>query len=142
MATYQHILVALDLSDESEAILSKAHDIALLHQAKLSACHVVEPLAFAYGGDVPIDMSEAQRIIEEQAKIRIGKLLAKHPSTDITSYIQIGPTTSAIHDLAKLQQADLIVVGSHGRHGLALLFGSTANGVLHGACTDVLAVRV
>ena len=38
--------------------------------------------------------------------------------------------------------ADLIVVGSHGRHGLALLLGSTANGVLHGATCDVLAVRV
>jgi len=34
------------------------------------------------------------------------------------------------------------VVGSHGRHGLALLLGSTANGVLHGASCDVLAVRV
>ena len=38
--------------------------------------------------------------------------------------------------------ADLIVIGSHGRHGLALLLGSTANGVLHGAPCDVLAIRV
>ena len=38
--------------------------------------------------------------------------------------------------------ADLIVVGSHGRHGLALLLGSTANDVLHGAPCDVLAVRL
>jgi universal stress protein A len=37
---------------------------------------------------------------------------------------------------------DLVVVGSHGRHGLSLLLGSTANGVLHGAGCDVLAVRV
>ena len=37
---------------------------------------------------------------------------------------------------------DVIVVGSHGKHGLALLLGSTANGVLHGANRDVLAVRV
>ncbi|MEO1899758.1 MAG: universal stress protein, partial [Methylococcales bacterium] len=37
---------------------------------------------------------------------------------------------------------DLIVVGSHGRHGLALLLGSTANGVLHHAVCDVLAVRL
>ena len=39
-------------------------------------------------------------------------------------------------------ETDLIVVGSHGRYGLALLMGSTANGVLHGATCDVLAVRV
>jgi len=35
-----------------------------------------------------------------------------------------------------------IVVGSHGRHGLALLLGSTANDILHGAPCDVLAVRL
>jgi universal stress protein A len=37
---------------------------------------------------------------------------------------------------------DLVVVGSYGRHGLQLLLGSTANGVLHLAACDVLAVRV
>lgn len=36
----------------------------------------------------------------------------------------------------------MIVVGSHGRHGLALLLGSTANDVLHGAPCDVLAVSL
>jgi universal stress protein A len=39
-------------------------------------------------------------------------------------------------------EADLIVIGTHGRHGLGLLLGSTANGVLHGVKRDVLAVRV
>ena len=47
-----------------------------------------------------------------------------------------------IHSKAEEIGADLIVVGSHGRYGLALLMGSTANGVLHGATCDVLAVRV
>ena len=43
---------------------------------------------------------------------------------------------------AALEACDLIVVGSHGRHGLALLLGSTANDVLHGAPCDVLAVHL
>ncbi|WP_313899138.1 universal stress protein [Leclercia adecarboxylata] len=47
-----------------------------------------------------------------------------------------------MHRLAKKQGCDLIVVGSHGRHGLALLLGSTANDILHGAPCDVLAVRL
>jgi universal stress protein A len=39
--------------------------------------------------------------------------------------------------------ADLVVVGSHGRHGLArVMLGSTANAVLHGAKCDVLTVRI
>ncbi len=44
--------------------------------------------------------------------------------------------------MAKEHDCDLIVVGSHGRHGLALLLGSTANDVLHGAPCDVLAVSL
>lgn len=44
--------------------------------------------------------------------------------------------------MAEEQKADLIVIGSHGRHGLGRLLGSTANGVLQGAPCDVLAVRI
>ena len=47
-----------------------------------------------------------------------------------------------IINVAEQQQVDLIVVGSHGRHGLALLLGSTANSILHTAKCDVLAVRL
>ncbi|BBI62758.1 hypothetical protein HSBAA_40640 [Vreelandella sulfidaeris] len=47
-----------------------------------------------------------------------------------------------IHRFAEEHGVDLIVVGSHGRHGFALLLGSTSTGVLHGAQCDVLAVRV
>ena len=52
--------------------------------------------------------------------------------------------SATVNQINKLEEAgaDIIVVGSHGRHGLALLLGSTANGVLHGASCDVLAVRV
>jgi universal stress protein A len=44
--------------------------------------------------------------------------------------------------VAEEESADLIIVGSHGRHGLALLLGSTANNVLHHAPCDVMAVRL
>ena len=42
---------------------------------------------------------------------------------------------------AKERQMDLIVVASHGRHGVSAVLGSTADGVLHTASCDVLAVR-
>jgi universal stress protein A len=44
--------------------------------------------------------------------------------------------------MAEELDADLIVLGTHGRHGLGLMLGSTANAVLHGAPCDVLAVKV
>lgn len=142
MSIYTHVLVALDLSDESVAIVQKAQNIASLHNAKISVAHVVEPLAFAYGGDIPMDMSEAQIIVEEQAKMRVNKLLDQEQIKVASNVVCVGQTSTEIHRLAKEHDVDLIVVGSHGRHGLALLFGSTANGVLHGAECDVLAIRV
>jgi universal stress protein A len=53
-----------------------------------------------------------------------------------------GSPKEEICALAVQEEVDLIVVGSHGRHGLALLLGSTANDVLHHAPCDVLAVRL
>ncbi|BBI51861.1 hypothetical protein HORIV_42820 [Vreelandella olivaria] len=54
----------------------------------------------------------------------------------------VGMPDTEIHRFAEEHDVDLIVVGSHGRHGFALLLGSTSTGVLHGAQCDVLAVRV
>ena len=51
------------------------------------------------------------------------------------------PKQEIIH-IADQEQVDLIVVGSHGRHGLSLLLGSTANSVLHYAKCDVMAIRL
>jgi universal stress protein A len=56
--------------------------------------------------------------------------------------VKIGNPAHEIRDAATELEADLIVVGTHGRHGLGLLLGSTANAVLHGVGCDVLAVRV
>ena len=54
----------------------------------------------------------------------------------------MGSPKTEIVRVANENKVDLIIVGSHGRHGLALLLGSTANGVLHHATCDVLAVRL
>ncbi len=54
----------------------------------------------------------------------------------------MGQPATELHYLANQEGADLIIVGSHGRKGFALLLGSTSNSVLHGASCDVLAVRV
>jgi universal stress protein A len=54
----------------------------------------------------------------------------------------IGKPAAEIKLLAEELKAGLIVIGSHGRHGLGMILGSTANGVLHGASCDVLAVRI
>ena len=140
--TYQHILVAVDLTEECDPVIKRAVAIAG-DTVKLSLVHIVEPMAMAFGGDVPMDLSQLQQQQFDQAKERLDRLIAKYPALKKDqSHLTYGQPRQEIHHLAKEQNCDLIVVGSHGRHGLALLLGSTANDVLHGAPCDVLAVRL
>jgi universal stress protein A len=68
------------------------------------------------------------------------KLKLAVPNTEVI--VDIGSPKLVILDTAKRLHADLIVVGSHGRHGITVLLGSTANAILHNATCDVLAVRI
>ena len=140
MSEYKNVLVALDLSAESNQVLERAK--ALASNATLILVHVIEPLAYAYGGDIPMDLSEVQEQLQQQATQQLQKLAAAAGIPAERAYVVVGQPTSEIHRLAEENNVDLTVVGSHGRQGLALLLGSTANGVLHGAKCDVLAVRV
>ena len=140
---YEHILVAVDLTEECDPVINRASESAKANGAKLSLIHIVEPMAMAFGGDVPMDLSQLQQQQFDQAKERLERLIAKYPQLHKDyCHLNYGQPRQEIHALAKAQNCDLIVVGSHGRHGLALLLGSTANDVLHGAPCDVLAVSL
>jgi universal stress protein A len=54
----------------------------------------------------------------------------------------LGQPAREIRELAKELEADLIVMGGHGKHGWELLFGSTSSGVTHGTTCDLLIVRL
>ncbi|MEH6502018.1 MAG: universal stress protein [Pseudoalteromonas distincta] len=139
---YSHVLVAVDLIDECRAVADHAMALAKALDARLTLLHVVEPLAMAYGGDVPMDLSMLQQQQFEQARERMTLFANDYGLPDDQMQIAFGHPRQEIHRVATDQQCDLIVVGSHGRHGLALLLGSTANDVLHGAPCDVIAVRL
>ncbi|MEL0638406.1 MULTISPECIES: universal stress protein [Marinomonas] len=139
---YKKILLAVDLTDESIKVANKAASLCLPLGAELVIVHVIESLNYAYGGDVPIDITDIQQQLHDAAKERMSILEEQLDVPVKEACVVQGGIESEIHRIAEERQVDLIVVGSHGRHGLALLLGSTANGVLHGAPCDVLAVRV
>lgn len=140
---YQHILVGVDLTAEAcSVVLKKAQQLAQISQAKLSLAHVVEPLVFAYAGEIPMDLADTQEAIGQHAKKQLAQLAEQHNIQRDRTYILHGSTASKLHECATDENADLLVVGSRGRHGLALIFGSTASDVIHGAQCDVLALRV
>jgi universal stress protein A len=142
MTLYRHIVVGLDLSEESPQVLEKASALARALNVPLSVAHVIEPLTFSYGGDMPVDLSEVQEQLQLKAEQELQRLskLVNYPIQQ--EHILIGQPAAELHHLAGQLEADLIIVGSHGRKGFALLLGSTSNSVLHGASCDVLAVRV
>lgn len=137
---YKHILFATDLSGDTDFIINKVRSMCSLTGAKLSLIHVVEPLpgySYAYLG---IEDIEGQLIQEaREALKKLGSQLNVDPKDQ---WVEVGPTKSKILGEVDKIGADLIVCGSHGRHGLSLLLGSTANAILHGAKCDVLTVRL
>lgn len=142
MGEYKHILVGVDLTEESRIVAKRAQAIAKAVSARLSCLHVVEPLSLAYGGDIPMDLSTIQEQIQDTAKTHLAEFANSLGVAVEDQHLIFGRPETEIHALAEQIEADLIVVGTHGRHGLALLLGSTSSGVLHGTHCDVLAVRV
>ena len=137
---YKHILFATDLSDESDYIISKVRGMRDYTGAKLSVIHVVEPMpgySYAYLG---IEDIEGQLI--EESRNALAKLGTDLNVDNSNQFVEVGPTKSKIQSTASEIGADLIICGSHGRHGLSLLLGSTANAILHGSRCDVLVVRL
>ena len=89
-----------------------------------------------------MDFSAIQEEIQEQAKEQLDRLCAELAVPETNRHLVTGRPESEIPTQAKALNSDLIVVGSHARWGLALLLGSTTDGVMHGADCDVLAVKV
>lgn len=142
MAAYRKILVAIDLTEEAQQVLDRGLDLARNHEASLLLVHVIEPVGYAYGGDIPMDLTDLQSQLDEKAHEELKVYGEQNGIAPENQLVLVGRPEAEIHRVAEEQGVDLIVVGSHGRRGFQLLLGSTANGVLHGAVCDVLAVRI
>jgi universal stress protein A len=137
---YKHILFATDLSEETDFILEKVRGLRAYTGAQLSLVHVVEPLpgySYAYLG-----IEDIEEQLLDEAREALAKFGEKLKVPREQQWIEIGPAKNKILKVAEAIQADVIICGSHGRHGLSLLLGSTANAILHGAKCDVLTVRL
>lgn len=144
MQSYRHILLAVDFSSADGAVVEKTTRLAKQSQAKVSIIHVVDNLPISEPGydllnSMDLDLTE---VLLDKAKRQLSELAKELSIPEAQCYLQMGRPTSEITALADEKEVDLIVIGSHGRHGLGLLLGSTANGVLHHAKCDVLAVRI
>ncbi len=141
---YKHILIAIDSSDEAGVVVSAAKNIAGDSGAAFSLITVIVPIAYAYGTQFGM-MAAPIYNIEQQASDLAKKnqnALEEEFGMQCEKSVVIGQPAHEIRKHAEAHNADLVVIGSHGRHGLGLILGSTANGVLHGAPCDVYVVRI
>lgn len=137
---YKKVLFATDFDDVGVNAAKKAKKISDENKAELILVHVVEPIpAYAYPGFA--GFAEVEVSIREQAEKELNALAEKLGVDPQHRMLEFGSTKNEVLRVAHEKKVDLIVTGSHGKHGLALLLGSTANAILHGAQCDVLIVR-
>lgn len=145
MPEYKDILVALECSKESEAVLKKAKRLADSQGgASVHILHVVIDLVnvdwVGMLGQMtpPIDQEELSNSAAKYLKPMI-ESAGLDPTKLIMRY---GFAAQEILEHAKEVNADLILAGSHAKHGLERLLGSTAHKILNLSECDVLLVRV
>src|SRR5690625_5982156 len=120
MACYKHIIVGVDLSEDSSKVLARASELARACGATLSLAHVIEPLTFAYGGDMPIDLPEVQEQLQLKAQQELQRLGQRNEHPVKQEHVLVGQAANQLRHQARLENADLIIDGCRGRKGLAL----------------------
>jgi nucleotide-binding universal stress UspA family protein len=146
MSVFERIVVPVDGSEPSENAVALAIRLAGELHAGLTFCHVVDreaivaPYVAVPYGDAGPSLAYAHEEGERLLKAAAAK--AGEAGIEARTRLVEGSAVEAIVRLCAAERFDLIVMGSHGRRGLARVFvGSVAEGVLRTAALPVLVVR-
>lgn len=142
MSDYQHILAVVDLGDDSRVVARRAAAMARAHGAQLTLLHVVEYVPVEPLSDSLLPTVQIEDELLERARLHVNELAATLGTPAPALKVTAGSVKAEIVRVAREGRHDLIVVGSHERHGLSILVNLTEDTVLHAAPCDVLAVRL
>jgi universal stress protein A len=142
MPGYQKLLVVLDLSQGSEQVAIAARDLAAYSQAKIVALHVVEFAPVEPMGESLMPTMQIEEELIKRSHEKLSELAARLGLVGADLRVEAGNIKAEILRVAEQEGADLIVVGSRERHGLAILVNFTEDALLHAARCDLLAVRL
>ena len=144
MHDYTKILVAIDFSDYGNLVAKQAKHLSENFNAELHVIHVLDNIPMPdtpYGTLISLDMQSYDLLLQAEKN----KFIQICDEMDIAStnrWLIWGTPKEEITQLALREKIDLIIVGSHGRHGLTALMGSTAKNVIFHAKCDVLTVHL
>jgi universal stress protein A len=142
MQRYKKILVLLDLSTASEQVAIAGRDLAHEFGAELVVLHVVEFMPIEPMGESLMPSVDIDIALIRRSREKLDSLVARLQLERATARVESGNTKAEILRVAEEVSADLIVLGSRERHGLAILINMTEDTVLHAAHCDVLAIRL
>ena len=145
---FNKIAVPVDFSDCSGAALERAAALQGVMGAQLLILHTYElpvlsmPQATLMAGEMNASLVERDaRFAQQQLDEFITKRSLTRSDT-VRTLIEVGPAAETIIAVAEREEADLVVMGTHGRTGLArVLLGSTTERVLRAVSCPVLTVR-
>jgi universal stress protein A len=142
MNTYRRILAVVDLSQDSMQVAARAASLAAATPgASFTLLHVVEYMPVEPLGDSLLPSAQIEAELLEHARTQMARFVAGFdpaPQWEVLT----GHIKTAIVRTARAGSYDLIVIGSHERHGPSILVNLTEDTVLHAAPCDVLAVRL
>ena len=139
---YRNILAVVGLGEDSARVAARARDfIAGTTGAQLTLLHVVEfvPVEPLSDSLLPAVQIEAELVERSRTRLRD---MAGELGPAVRWEVASGNVKTEITRFARDGGFDLIVIGSHERHGLSILVNLTEDTVLHAAPCDVLAVRL
>ena len=110
---YKHILVAIDLSDDSYMLVSKAAQLAKALGAKLSLIHIDVNYAELYTGLIDINLSEAQHRMADDAQKQLQSLAAKADYPVSHTLVGSGDLSDEICHAINDIDVELVVCGHH-----------------------------
>jgi nucleotide-binding universal stress UspA family protein len=140
MKTFTNILVPTDFSEPAEHATEMAINLALQLDCKLTLVHVhATPIYYGYGEGLYWPAEEIAREARKALDVALAKVKERYPRAD--GVLVGGNASDEILSTAKERGADLIVMGTHGRRGLAHVFlGSVAEKVVRRSPVPVLTV--
>ncbi len=134
------ILHPTDFSERSGQAFQLACSLARDFGARLILAHVVEPVVPIYDDGLVLPPPVVSR---EELRTRLERLVPPGPGIAVEHRLLEGGAAPEIVRLAEETPADMIVMGTHGRRGLArLLMGSVAEQVVRKAPCPVVTVKV
>ena len=139
---FSNILVAVDMSAQSDRAVLAARELASLSGGKVRLVHVSEHEVFPSVGGVSYDVEDPDNV---EALLRENQAMFAEAGVAVTTEIRhamLGHAAAEIMAAAHQSEADLIVMGCHGRGAIGhLLLGSNTYKLLHLCDRPVLVVR-